>query len=88
MQWSDSKLNSEWRNKLYLDRWFSIYSHTNNTGVNNDDDIYGNGQQRKLQRHSSIYGNGKSDTGDTRHHTKRRYIIQQYDNSRSNVSVV
>ena len=70
MQWPNSRLNSEWRNKLYLDRRFSINSHTNDNGVNDDDDIYGNGQQWKLQRYRSIYGNGKSDTGDTRHHAK------------------
>ena len=49
MQRSDSRHISEWRNELYLDRWIGINRHTNDTGVNNDDDVYGHRNKRQLQ---------------------------------------
>ena len=41
-----------WRNDLYLDRRFGINCYTDDTSFNDDDDIYGNGNIRKLYRHS------------------------------------
>ena len=45
---SDSELNSNGRDELYVDRRLGVNSHTDDPNLNDDDDLYGNGNNGKL----------------------------------------
>jgi hypothetical protein len=44
-----SKLTGKWRDELYMDRWPFTGIESNNTGFNNNDDVYRNGYDWNLQ---------------------------------------
>lgn len=56
----DSELNGERRDELYVDGWIKRYTNCRYPGINNHNNLYGNGNHQRLQQYGSIYGNGES----------------------------
>lgn len=54
-------------NELYMDRRLGSHIESDDTGADDDDDVYGDGYDRKLQQDSGIYSNGECDGTDGKH---------------------
>lgn len=52
-------LTGEWCDELYVDRRPGVNSHTDHPSLDHDDDLYGNGNNGKLQQNGSVHSNGE-----------------------------
>lgn len=50
-----------------MDRRLGSHFESDDTGADDDDDVYGDGYDRKLQQDSGIYSNGECDGTDGKH---------------------